>query len=155
MRIDHYLEFHAPVATSIVVAVSVFVLDEAERLLMIRRADNELYSLPGGPQQVGETISAAAVRQVKAGTGIDIEVTGLIGIYSDPEHVISYDTGEIRQEFAIAFRGRPLGGSPHPGTDSTEVLWVEQALLYELTIHPAVRLRIQHGFDASPSPFYA
>ena len=153
-RIDHYREPDGPTANSIVVAVTAFVLDEFGQLLMIRRTDNDLYALPGGTQEIGETISSAAVRETQEETGIDIQVTGLIGIYSDPEHVIEYSDGEIRQEFSICFRATPTGGEPRTSTESKEVLWVEQDLLPELTIHPATRLRMQHGFDNRSQPYY-
>ncbi|CAM4068183.1 NUDIX hydrolase [Kibdelosporangium persicum] len=148
-RIDHYLEVPAPQANSIVVTVSVFVLDEAGRLLVVRRADTNLCHLPGGPQQVGETVAAAAVRHTKA-TGVDVEIAGLIGVYSDPEHVIEYGADDVRQEFSICFRARPVGGEP---VDAAE--WVEEPLLYELPIHPATRLRIQHGFDERAEPYFS
>lgn len=56
-RIDYYRDPDAPPANSIVVAVPAFILGEAGRLLMIQRTDNDLYSIPGGAQEVGETIS--------------------------------------------------------------------------------------------------
>jgi ADP-ribose pyrophosphatase YjhB (NUDIX family) len=154
-RIDHYREPNAPKANSIVVAVTAFILDEFGQLLMIRRTDNDLYAIPGGAQEIGETVSAAAVRETQEETGIDIQVTGLIGIYSDPEHVIEFSDGEVRQEFSICFRATPIGGELRTSSESKEVLWVEQDLLPELTIHPSIRLRIQHGFDDRPEPYYA
>ncbi|RSM87035.1 NUDIX domain-containing protein [Kibdelosporangium aridum] len=154
-RIDHYLEAHAPQANSIVVGVSVFVLDEGGRLLIIRRKDTNLCHLPGGVQRVGETVATAAIRETKAETGIDVEIAGLIGIYSDPEHVIEYGPGDVRQEFSICFRARPLGGEPRPAGESKAAEWVEESLLYELPIHPATRLRIQHGFDDRAEPYFS
>nr|WP_042195454.1 NUDIX domain-containing protein [Kibdelosporangium sp. MJ126-NF4]CEL22020.1 NUDIX hydrolase [Kibdelosporangium sp. MJ126-NF4]CTQ92800.1 NUDIX hydrolase [Kibdelosporangium sp. MJ126-NF4] len=154
-RLDHYQNPAAPKANSIVVAVTAFVLDDDGRLLMIRRTDNDLYAIPGGAQEVGETISAAAVRETKEETGIDIEVTGLIGVYSDPEHVIEFTDGEVRQEFSICFRANSIGGSLRTSNESKEVSWVEQSLLPELVIHPSIRLRIQHGFDNRTEPYYA
>jgi ADP-ribose pyrophosphatase YjhB (NUDIX family) len=146
-RIDHYLDVDAPAANSLVVAVSVFVLDQGERVLMIRRTDNDLYSIPGGQVEIGETLAEAAVREVVEETGVDVEVTGVVGVYSDPRHVIAYDDGEVRQEFSICFRGRFVGGELRTSRESSEVLWVELPMLPELTIHPAIRLRIQHGLD--------
>jgi ADP-ribose pyrophosphatase YjhB (NUDIX family) len=153
-RVDHFQDPDAPQANSIAVAVSAFVLDEYGQLLMIRRADNDLYSIPGGQLELGETLTQTAVRELAEETGIDIEVTGLIGIYSNPDHVIAYDDGEVRQEFSICFRARPIGGSLRTSNESKEVLWVEQALIPELTIHPSILLRIQHGLDDRPTPYY-
>jgi ADP-ribose pyrophosphatase YjhB (NUDIX family) len=153
-RIDHYREPNAPVANSLVVAVSVFVVGAGEQLLMIRRTDNDLYSIPGGEQEIGETVGATAVREVKAETGVDVQVTGLIGVYSDPEHVITYDDGEVRQEFSLCFRAISLGGDLRTSHESKEVLWVDQPILPELTIHPSIRLRIQHGLDARSTPYF-
>lgn len=154
-RIDYYRDAAAPRANSIVVAVTAFVRDGGGRLLMIRRTDNDLYAVPGGAQEVGETISQAVVREVREETGIEVEVIGLIGVYSDPEHVIAFSDGEVRQEFSICFRGRRVGGEPRTSSESKEVLWVEPGRLDELNIHRSIRLRIAHGFEDRDEPFYA
>ncbi len=153
-RIDYYHNPDAPPANSIVVAVTAFILDAAGRLLMIRRTDNNLYAIPGGAQEIGETISQAIVREVTEETGILVEVTGLIGVYSDPEHVIAFADGEVRQEFSLCFRARPINGEPCTSSESKEVLWAEPAKLDNLNIHPSIRLRIQHGFEQRTTPFY-
>jgi ADP-ribose pyrophosphatase YjhB (NUDIX family) len=154
-RIDYYHDPDAPPANSIVVAVTAFILDESGQLLMIRRTDNDLYAIPGGAQEVGETISQTVVREISEETGILVEVTGLIGVYSDPEHVIAFADGEVRQEFSLCFRARPVRGELRTSSESKEVLWVEPAGLDDLTIHPSIRLRIQHGFEHRATPFYA
>ncbi|MGH3850149.1 MAG: NUDIX hydrolase [Pseudonocardiaceae bacterium] len=154
-RVDYYHDPDAPPANSIVVAVTAFILDSAGRLLMIRRTDNDLYAIPGGAQEIGETISKTVLREVQEETGILVEVTGLIGVYSDPEHVIAFADGEVRQEFSLCFRARPIRGEPRTSSESKEVLWVEHARLDDLTIHPSITLRIQHGFEQRAKPFYA
>ena len=154
-RVDYYHDPDAPPANSIVVAVTAFIQDPAGRLLMIRRTDNDLYAIPGGAQEVGETISQTVVREVREETGISVDVTGLIGVYSDPEHVIAFSDGEVRQEFSLCFRARAVGGEVRTSTESKEVLWVEPAKLEGLNIHPSIRLRIRHGFDQGAEPFYA
>jgi ADP-ribose pyrophosphatase YjhB (NUDIX family) len=60
---------------------------------MIRRSDNDRWAIPGGGQDIGETVVQAVVREVREETGIDIEVSSLVGIYSDPKRVIAYDDG--------------------------------------------------------------
>lgn len=154
-RIDYYRDPKAPKANSIVVAVTAFVQDEAGRLLMIRRTDSGKYSIPGGGQEFGETISQTVVREVKEETGIDVEVTDLIGVYTDPEHVIAYTDGEVRQEFSICFRARPVGGELRTSNESSEVEWVAGEDLADLDIHPSIRLRIEHGFEVGRLPYYS
>jgi ADP-ribose pyrophosphatase YjhB (NUDIX family) len=153
-RVDYYHDSDAPPANSIVVAVTAFIQDSTGRLLMIRRTDNDLYAIPGGAQEIGETIVQTVVREVKEETGITVEATGLIGVYSDPEHVIAFSDGEVRQEFSLCFRARPVTGEPRTSSESKEVLWVEPAELADLNIHPSIRLRIQHGFEHRTEPFY-
>lgn len=84
-RVDYYNDPNAPKANSIAVAVSAFIQDDEGRILMIRRTDNDLYSIPGGQLELGETLSQAAVREVREETGIECEVTGVIGLYSKPQ----------------------------------------------------------------------
>jgi ADP-ribose pyrophosphatase YjhB (NUDIX family) len=153
-RRDYYHAPDAPLANSIVVAVTAFIQDAAGRLLMIRRTDNDLYAIPGGAQEIGETIAQTVVREVGEETGITADVTGLIGVYSDPAHVIEFSDGEVRQEFSLCFRARPIEGEPRTSSESKEVLWVEPAGLAGLNIHPSIRLRIQHGFEHRTEPFY-
>ncbi|MBB5854478.1 NUDIX hydrolase [Amycolatopsis umgeniensis] len=122
-RVDYYNDPNAPEANSIVVAVSAFIQDDEGRILMIRRTDNDLYSIPGGQLELGETLAEAAVREVREETGIECEITGVIGLYSDPKHVIAYDDGEVRQEFSICFRAVPKSGGIRTSDESKEVAW--------------------------------
>jgi ADP-ribose pyrophosphatase YjhB (NUDIX family) len=154
-RVDYYHDPAAPLANSIVVGITAFVRNDAGQLLMIRRTDNDFYAIPGGAQEIGETISQTVVREVQEETGITVEATGLIGIYSDPDHVIAFTDGEVRQEFSICFRARPVGGQFRTSSESKEVLWADPTRLDELTIHPSIRLRIQHGLEHRDQPYYA
>jgi ADP-ribose pyrophosphatase YjhB (NUDIX family) len=153
-RVDYFNYASAPQANSIRPAVSAIVRDENGRLLMIRRTDNDKYAIPGGGQEVGETVAQTVVREVEEETGIHVEVTGLVGIYSNPAHVIAYDDGEVRQEFSLCFRARPTGGELRTSSESKEVLWVEPERLEELDVHSSIRLRIQHGLEDRAEPYF-
>ncbi len=152
-KTDYYDDPAAPRANSLVVAVTAVVLNDAGRVLMIQRTDNDLWAIPGGAQEVGETPTEAAIREVREETGLDVEVTGLVGIYSDPRHVIAYDDGEVRQEFSLCFHARPIDGQLTPSSESKQVHWVEPDRLGMLNIHPSVRLRIEHGLQRRPQPY--
>ena len=153
-RIDYLDDPNAPTANSIVPSVNVVVVDDQGRILLIRRTDNENWAVPGGGMDLGESISDAAVREVKEETGIDIEVTGVVGIYTNPRHVIEYTSnGEVRQEFSIVFTGRPVGGSPTPSSESSEVRWVEPAAVPDYQMHSSMRTRISHYLERRPQPY--
>jgi ADP-ribose pyrophosphatase YjhB (NUDIX family) len=152
-RVDHFNEPGAPEANSIVIAVSAFVQDDSDRILMIRRTDNDLYALPGGRHELGETMTETAVRETREETGFTIGVDGLVGIYSNPHHVMSYDDGEVRQEFSICFRGHVIGGRARASSESSEVVWVEPGDLGAIQVHPSIRLRIDHALSGG-APFY-
>ncbi|MFR9803018.1 NUDIX hydrolase [Pseudonocardia sp. RS010] len=153
-RTDYLDDPDAPKPNSIVIALSALVRDDAGRLLMIRRTDNDKHAIPGGRHELGETMTEAVIRETIEETGITVEVTGLIGIYSNPHHVMAYDDGEVRQEFSICFRARPVAGEPRTSDESSEVRWVDPAQLDELDIHPSIRLRIDHGLQERAEPFY-
>ncbi|RSN42632.1 NUDIX hydrolase [Amycolatopsis sp. WAC 04197] len=153
-RVDYYNDPNAPKANSIAVAVSAFIQDDEGRILMIRRTDNDLYSIPGGQLELGETLAQAAVREVREETGIECEVTGVIGLYSNPNHVIAYDDGEVRQEFSICFRAKLKAGELRTSNESKEVCWVGSHVVDELNIHPSIRLRIGHALNFGKDDVY-
>ena len=124
-KIDFHDDPDAPQATSIVPAVNVVVTNDAGEILLIRRTDNDNWALPGGAMDIGESLAQAAIRETKEETGIDCEITGLSGIYTDPGHVILYTSnGEVRQEFSIVLTARATGGQPTPSSETSEVRWV-------------------------------
>lgn len=148
-RIDYFRDPKAPRANSVVPSVTVVVRDGDGRLLLIHKTDNGLWALPGGGHDIGERIGDTAVREVVEETGIEVEVESIVGLYTDPEHVLAYDDGEVRQQFSICFRAHPVGGSLRTSSESKEVRWVDLADLDDLDIHPSMRLRIRHGLDES------
>ncbi|WP_224402154.1 NUDIX hydrolase [Pseudonocardia sp. ICBG1034] len=147
-RIDYYDDPTAPAANSLVVAVVVVVLD-GNRVLMIQRSDNGRWALPGGGQELGESVRDAAVRETREETGLDVEVTGVVGIYSDPRHVIAYDDGEVRQEFALCLTGRATGGELRTSCESIKVEWVPAERLSELDASEATRRRVEHALTGA------
>ena len=106
-RRDFYDDPNAPPPNSIVPAVTVVVANDRQ-VLLVRRVDNGKWALPGGAVELGESVPQTAVREAREETGIDVEVCGIVGIFSDPRHIIAYDDGEVRQQFAR----HPMPGQP-------------------------------------------
>jgi ADP-ribose pyrophosphatase YjhB (NUDIX family) len=153
-RIDYFDDPDAPAATRLVPSVNVAVTSEAGEVLLIRRADNDNWALPGGAVDLGESVAAAAVRETKEESGIDCDITGLVGIYSDPRHVILYTSdGEVRQEFSIVLTARPVGGTPTPSSETSEVRWVPTDQLGRYPMDRSMRLRIGHYLARRPTPY--
>jgi ADP-ribose pyrophosphatase YjhB (NUDIX family) len=153
-RIDYLDDPNAPAANSLVPSVNVAVVNEHGQLLLIRRSDNDNWALPGGAMDPGESISAAAIRETKEETGIDCEVTGMVGIYTNPRHVILYTSdGEVRQECSVVFSARAIAGEPTPSSESSEVRWVPAADVDQFTMHPSMRQRVAHFLEGRDRPY--
>ncbi|MGI5291287.1 NUDIX domain-containing protein [Nonomuraea polychroma] len=149
-RIDYWRDPDAPKPTSRKVSASAFVRDDEGRVLLLRRADNGLWTIPTGGVKKGETVAQAGVRECREETGLDIEVTGLVGVFSTPDHVIVYMHGdkidEVRQPINVCLRARVVGGAEAPDPrEARELRWVAPDDLAPLDIHPAIRLRIEQG----------
>ncbi len=92
------------------------ILVENNRVLLVKRARKPFkgyYALPGGFVEYGEKVEDAVIREVKEETGLDIEISRLFGVYSDPKrdprgHTIS-----------IVFEVRRIGGKIKGGDDAS------------------------------------
>jgi 8-oxo-dGTP pyrophosphatase MutT (NUDIX family) len=134
-------------------STTVAVRDELGRLLLSHKIDNDLWALPGGAMELGESVAEAAIREVEEETGVVVQLVGLVGIYTDPGHVMQYSDGEVRQEFSVCFHGRAVRGTPREDCSETkEVRWVQPSEIPDLNIHPSMRKRIEHALAGSTEP---
>ena len=151
-RTEHYDDPNAPKPNALVPAASAVVANERGEILMQRRKDNDLWALPGGTMDLGESIGETAIRETREETGLNIEIDGIVGIYSDPRHLIEYSDGEVRQQFNVCFRGRLLSGTLRRSDESTDVRWIAPADLESLEIHHTTRLRLTHYLENRGMP---
>ncbi|MEU4563415.1 NUDIX domain-containing protein [Actinoplanes sp. NPDC023936] len=152
-RRDYYRDPAAPRANSLIPGGSALVVNEHGGVLLQRRTDSGNWALPGGTMDIGETLDQCVVREVKEETGLDIEIIGLLGIYTDPQHVIAYADGEVRQEFNITYYGRVIGGTLAVSDESTDVRFVDPAEFDRIPIHDTVRLRLRHHVEHRTRPY--
>jgi ADP-ribose pyrophosphatase YjhB (NUDIX family) len=152
-RTDYYHDPTAPAASALVPGGSALLVDDAGRILLQCRADSGNWSLPGGTMEIGETLGDAVIRETREETGLDVELTGIQGVYTDPGHVIAYADGEVRQEFVVVFTARAVGGEPAVSDESTAVRFVSPDELDSLPIHESMRLRLRHHLERRDRPY--
>lgn len=143
-RTEYYDDPAAPAPNSLVVAASAVVTNDRGQILMQRRADSGNWALPGGGMELTESLAECAVREVAEETGYLVEITGLVGLYTDARHVIAYSDGEVRRQFNVCFTARLLGGQLATSPESAKVAWVNPADLDDLQMHHTQRLRLRH-----------
>jgi len=83
-------------------AVIVAVIDNG-KVLLTKREDFEVWCLPGGGVEEGESLAEGAVREVKEETGLEVELTRLVGVYSRMG-------GGMHDIYAVLYAGKPIGG---------------------------------------------
>lgn len=141
-RRDYLNDPEAPKANSIVPAASAIVTDRSGRILLHRRSDNDLWGLPGGGMELGESISQTIVREVREETGLDVEPRYVIGIYTNPRHVIAFADGEVRQEFSVCFACKIVGGALRVSEESSELAFFSVKHIANLEMHESIRQRV-------------
>ncbi|MDQ3763245.1 MAG: NUDIX domain-containing protein [Actinomycetota bacterium] len=143
-RVEYYHDVAAPQARELLPAAFAVVRNGLGQVLLVRRADDGYWELPGGRVEVGESASAAAVREVAEEAGVVIKVTGLAGVYSDPGHVLAYPCGGgIYQQFAVCFHAfTPVRDARPDGNETSAAAWFDPEQARQLVMHPAMRQRL-------------
>jgi len=153
-RIDYYDDPNAPKGNSLVPSVNIIITNAEGDILLIRRSDNDNLAVPGGAIDLGESLTEAAIRETREETGITCEITGLVGIYTDPKHVILYTSnGEARQEFSIVLTARAKSGEPACSDETSEVRWVRRDDLGSYPMDRSMSLRLGHYLADLAMPY--
>jgi 8-oxo-dGTP pyrophosphatase MutT (NUDIX family) len=87
------------------------LLDAEGRLLLVHRTDNDMWGLPGGAVELGETLEDAAVREVHEEVGLTCHRLKLFGVYSGPELYYRYPNGDEVHNVAVSFLCRDFSGT--------------------------------------------
>lgn len=121
------------------------VIDDKGRILLIQRADNSLWAMPGGALEVGETPAAGAVREALEETGIHCQAMSLVGIFDS--RLCGTLSRHHLYQFVFLCRpmdGRPCGPPSHPN-EVLDVGWFSEADLPD-KIDPGHISRIPEAF---------
>lgn len=140
--------------------VSGVVLDDAQRVLLGRRADNGLWAVVSGILEPGEEPAVAVVRECREETGVEVEVVAMTSVTTS--ETVTYPNGDRAQYLDVCFWCRPTGGEARVGDDeSTAVGWFALDALPE-PLAASTRERLGHALDyvraaasgADPQPHF-
>ena len=109
------------------------LVSDGDRLLFVQRgAEPQIgkWCFPGGYVDRGEEVRAAARREVREETGLEVEITGLIGVYSLPSNPV----------IVIAYLGSVRSGELTAGTDAEDAGWFKVDGLPELAFPHNVKI---------------
>lgn len=98
------------------------IILEDDKIILIKRLNNpykDHWAIPGGFVEYGEKVEDAAVREAKEETGLDIKLTQLVGVYSDP------DRDPRGHTVTIAFLSKIIGGTLNSNSDAKDAKFVD------------------------------
>jgi ADP-ribose pyrophosphatase len=120
-------------------------------VLMVRRGQppaENLWAIPGGNVEIGETLQEAAEREILEETGVQIRASKPIYTFD----VIDRDvTGKVRFHYVIVdLAAEYVLGEPSPGDDALEARWVSAGEIHNLKVSPATvnLLKNRFGFGS-------
>ena len=93
---------------------AICIVERDLKVLMVKRGNQPgigLWSMPGGYVDRGEIVEEAAVREVLEETGLEVEVEGLVGLFSKRDHPV----------IVAAFVAREVGGALKAGLEALDV----------------------------------
>jgi ADP-ribose pyrophosphatase YjhB (NUDIX family) len=117
------------------VSVAGVVIDAQERVLAIRRRDNNHWEAPGGVLELNESFEDGVRREVAEETGITVHVERLTGVYKNMSRGI----------VALVFRCSPVAGQGQATDEAAEVRWFTRDEIHTL-MSPAFAIRVLDAF---------
>jgi 8-oxo-dGTP pyrophosphatase MutT (NUDIX family) len=111
---------HRPILT---VGATILVLDERNRLLMMRRSDSGSWGIPGGATEPGEVVEEAAKRETFEETNLAVGDMSLFGVFSGPELYFKYPNGDEVYNVTVVYLCRDWHGEIRLNHEHTEWKW--------------------------------
>lgn len=126
-----------------VAARALILRDEAVLLQVCTIGGREVYLLPGGGQEPGETLAEAVVREVREETGLVVAAGPLLWVreFIPRRHGLALGGHDLHCIFACTLVDEHVGAitpapAPHPDAAQIDVRWVALAVLAGITLWP-------------------
>ena len=124
-----------------------------QKILLVRRADNGRWSVPGGYMEPGESVTEACAREVLEETGVRVRVGQLVAVYNSPHILLEYPDGNRLQLVVLHFAAQPVGETLRTSEETTEVGYFSRADIERMDMGGFDRQRIDDAFAAQAAAF--
>lgn len=130
--------------------VSVLVFDAQQRVLLVRHAEGNDWTTPGGMIEPYETPADAALRETWEETGLLVELGGIVGVFGGELCASTYANGDQVAWVATVFRATRVSGVLRPdGEETLETRFVDRADIESLRCKPHARMFVDAGYASS------
>jgi 8-oxo-dGTP pyrophosphatase MutT (NUDIX family) len=121
------------------------IIDEAGRILLIQRADNRLWAMPGGAFEVGETPAEGAVREALEETGVRCHPVALVGVF-DSRRLGAPSRHHLYQFVFLCHPDQSEPIAPSHPHEVLQIAWFSEADL-PTELDPGHRTRVPIAFQ--------
>jgi len=125
------------------VGAAILIVDEQNRLLLMKRSDSGCWGPPGGAAELGEMVEVAAKREAIEETGLQVGEMSLFGVFSGPELYYKYPNGDEVYNVTIVYLSHDVSGNIRLNGEHTEWRWFTASEIPE-DISPPIVLVIEH-----------
>ena len=109
------------------VGAAILIVDDRNRLLLMKRSDSGCWGPPGGAVELGEVVEDAARREALEETGLLVGAMSLFDIFSGPELYYKYPNGDEVYNVTIVYLGHDATGDIHLNGEHTKWHWFVSA----------------------------
>jgi len=124
-----------------------------KKVLLTKRGDNGRWCLPGGQLDSGESVAETCAREVLEETGLMVQVGQLIGVYSNPNMLLSYDDQHQYQIVSFHFFVTVTGGELGLSNETTDFGYFSQDEISTMDLMEHHQLRIADAFAGQKETF--
>ena len=121
------------------VSVAGLVTNDSGQILLVK-SPLRGWEYPGGLIEPGETFQDALHREIREESGVEVEITGFVGICKNVE----------KDSVNIDFTCRYVSGELTTSDESTEVIWASPEEAMELITFPLTKKRLANMLSGNP-----